>query len=70
MREKVALGAVGVLHVPSSSQYPDIFTKGLPSALFHEFRTSLHLVDSLGLDCGGVLETRTVSIPYARQSPS
>nr|GEZ77582.1 ribonuclease H-like domain-containing protein [Tanacetum cinerariifolium] len=33
--------AVRVLHVPSSYQYADIFTKGLPSALFEEFRTSL-----------------------------
>ncbi|GKC29189.1 ribonuclease H-like domain-containing protein [Tanacetum coccineum] len=32
---------VQVLHVPSHYQYADIFTKGLPSALFEEFRTSL-----------------------------
>ncbi|GJX92302.1 ribonuclease H-like domain-containing protein [Tanacetum coccineum] len=32
---------VRVLHVPSRYQYADIFTKGLPSALFEEFRTSL-----------------------------
>nr|GEZ32671.1 ribonuclease H-like domain-containing protein [Tanacetum cinerariifolium] len=32
---------VRVLHVPSRYQYVDIFTKGLPSALFEEFRTSL-----------------------------
>ncbi|GKD21329.1 hypothetical protein Tco_1223032 [Tanacetum coccineum] len=32
---------VRVLHVPSRFQYADIFTKGLPSALFEEFRTSL-----------------------------
>jgi hypothetical protein len=70
VREKVALGAVRVLHVPSSSQYDDIFTKGLSSALFHEFRTSLHLVNSPGSDCGGMLETHMVSIPYARESPS
>lgn len=37
VREKVALGQVKVLHVPSSSQYADIFTKGLPSSLFMEF---------------------------------
>ncbi|GJV69073.1 ribonuclease H-like domain-containing protein [Tanacetum coccineum] len=29
------------LHVPSRYQYVDIFTKGLPSALFEEFHTSL-----------------------------
>ncbi|GKA27805.1 ribonuclease H-like domain-containing protein [Tanacetum coccineum] len=37
----VATGQVRVLHVPSRFQYADIFTKGLPSALFEEFRTSL-----------------------------
>lgn len=42
-RDKVALGEVKVLHVPSTSQYADIFTKGLPSTLFHEFRANLHI---------------------------
>nr|GEV42021.1 hypothetical protein [Tanacetum cinerariifolium] len=32
---------VRVLHVPSHFQYSDIFTKGLPSALFTEFQSSL-----------------------------
>ncbi|GKA09472.1 ribonuclease H-like domain-containing protein [Tanacetum coccineum] len=32
---------VRVLHVPSRFQYADIFTKGLPSALFKEFQSSL-----------------------------
>lgn len=41
VREKVALGQVRVLHVPSSVQYADIFTKGLPSPLFLEFKSSL-----------------------------
>lgn len=41
VREKVALGQVKVLHVPSSSQYADIFTKGLPTSLFTEFRNNL-----------------------------
>jgi histone deacetylase 1/2 len=43
VREQVALGAVRVLHVPTTSQYADIFTKGLPSSLFVEFRTSLNV---------------------------
>ncbi|GKA89566.1 ribonuclease H-like domain-containing protein, partial [Tanacetum coccineum] len=34
----VATGQVRVLHVPSRFQYADIFTKGLPSALFEEFQ--------------------------------
>ncbi|GKC40929.1 ribonuclease H-like domain-containing protein [Tanacetum coccineum] len=32
---------VRVLHVPSRYQLADVFTKGLPSALFEEFRSSL-----------------------------
>ncbi|GJT74532.1 ribonuclease H-like domain-containing protein [Tanacetum coccineum] len=34
-------GHVCVLHVPSRYPFTDIFTKGLPSALFEDFRTSL-----------------------------
>ncbi|GKB08087.1 ribonuclease H-like domain-containing protein [Tanacetum coccineum] len=34
---------VRVLHVPSRFQYADIFTKGLPTALFLEFRSSLNV---------------------------
>ncbi|GJV28990.1 ribonuclease H-like domain-containing protein, partial [Tanacetum coccineum] len=41
VRDLVATGQVRVLHVPSRYQFADIFTKGLPSALFVEFRTSL-----------------------------
>ncbi|XP_019056430.1 PREDICTED: uncharacterized protein LOC109116087 [Tarenaya hassleriana] len=37
VREKVALGHVHVLHVPSSSQFADIFTKGLSTSLFLDF---------------------------------
>ncbi|VFQ74320.1 unnamed protein product [Cuscuta campestris] len=40
-RDKVALGHVRVLHVSLSSQYVDIFTKGLSSLLFLDFRQSL-----------------------------
>ena len=58
VREKVALGALRVLHVPSSSQFADIFTKGLPTPLFMDFRSSLHISDgsSPRSDCGGVLD--------------
>ncbi|GKA41432.1 ribonuclease H-like domain-containing protein [Tanacetum coccineum] len=41
VRDLVATGAIRVLHVPSRYQYADIFTKGLPTSLFDEFRTSL-----------------------------
>nr|GEX75543.1 ribonuclease H-like domain-containing protein [Tanacetum cinerariifolium] len=37
VRDLVATGQVRILHVPSRFQYADIFTKGLPSALFDEF---------------------------------
>jgi hypothetical protein len=43
VRGHVAVGDLRVLHVPTSSQYADIFTKGLPSTLFTEFRTSLNV---------------------------
>ncbi|GKD31544.1 hypothetical protein Tco_1242322 [Tanacetum coccineum] len=40
----VAAGQVRVLHVPSRYQFADIFTKGLPSSLFEEFRSSLSIM--------------------------
>jgi hypothetical protein len=43
VREKVAMGAVRVLHVPTTSQFADVFTKGLPSTVFSEFRSSLNV---------------------------
>ncbi|GJX79742.1 ribonuclease H-like domain-containing protein [Tanacetum coccineum] len=43
VRDLVAAGQVRVLHVPFRYQYADIFTKGLPSALFEEFRSSLSI---------------------------
>lgn len=46
VRDKVALGQVRVLHVPSSHQFADIFTKGLPSSLFHDFVASLNIRSS------------------------
>jgi hypothetical protein len=46
VRERVAVGNVRVLHVPSDKQFADIFTKGLPSALHEDFQSSL----CVGLD--------------------
>ena len=43
VRERVAVGDVRVLHVPTSSQYADVFIKGLPSSVFAEFRSSLNV---------------------------
>jgi hypothetical protein len=43
VRERVALGAVRVLHVPTRMQFADVFTKGLPSSVFSDFRSSLNV---------------------------
>jgi hypothetical protein len=43
MRKHVAIGDICVLHVPTTSQFTDIFTKGLPTSVFLEFRSSLNI---------------------------
>nr|GEW57383.1 ribonuclease H-like domain-containing protein [Tanacetum cinerariifolium] len=53
--DMVARGQVRVLHVPSRYQYADIFTKGLPSAFFEEFRTSLSVRSSLAQTAGCII---------------
>ncbi|KAJ9551953.1 hypothetical protein OSB04_015998 [Centaurea solstitialis] len=53
VRDKVTLGHVRVLHVPSSSQYADIFTKGLPHSLFSEFKSNLNICTSDVQTVGG-----------------
>ena len=45
VREKVALGQIRVLHVPSAHQFADIMTNGLPVQLFTDFRSSLCVRD-------------------------
>jgi hypothetical protein len=42
-RERVAADDVRVLSVPSTLQFADIFTKGLPSSVFLNFRSSLNI---------------------------
>lgn len=54
VRERVALGDLRVLHVPTTSQYADIFTKGLPSSVFTEFRSSLNVCGADDQTAGGV----------------
>ncbi|KAF8723025.1 hypothetical protein HU200_022172 [Digitaria exilis] len=41
VREKVALGELRVLQIPSARQFPDVFTKGLSTSMFNDFRSSL-----------------------------
>ncbi|KAK1601743.1 hypothetical protein QYE76_004998 [Lolium multiflorum] len=43
VQDRVALGEAKVLHVPTSLQFADVFTKGLPSSVFHDFRFSLNI---------------------------
>jgi hypothetical protein len=43
--EKVALGEVRVLHVPTIAQFADIFTKGLQPSAFTDIRSSLNIVE-------------------------
>jgi hypothetical protein len=54
VREKVALGKVRVLHVPTSAQFADIFTKGLPPASFIDIRSSLNVLDPDVATAGGI----------------
>jgi hypothetical protein len=43
VRERVAAGDVRVLSVPTTMQFADIFTKGLSSSVFLDFRSSLNI---------------------------
>jgi hypothetical protein len=58
VRDHVALGEVRVLHVPITSQYADIFTKGLPTSVFVEFRNSLNVRGTPSSNCRGVLDCK------------
>jgi hypothetical protein len=46
VRDKVAIGDVRVLHVPTTSQFADIFTKVIPTSVFSNFRSSLNVCHS------------------------
>ena len=54
VREKVAIGELRVTHVPSARQLADVFTKGLPSALFNDLRDSLSVAAPAVETAGGV----------------
>jgi hypothetical protein len=43
--DRVAIGEVRVIHIPTTSQFADIFTKGLPSSTFTEFCSSLNITN-------------------------
>jgi hypothetical protein len=43
IRNKVVIEEVCILHVSTTSQFADIFTKGMPSPLFSEFCSNLNI---------------------------
>jgi hypothetical protein len=53
VREKVAVGDIRVLHVPSARRFADVFTKGLPKSLFNDFRDSLCVSNAAAETTGG-----------------
>src|SRR5438105_5886023 len=65
VRKRVALGDVRVLHVPTSSQYADIFTKGLPTVIFRDFCSSLNVRSAPAPTArgGGGFKTGTPIVP-------
>lgn len=69
VRERVAFGDVRVLHVPSASQFADIFTKGLPLTVFLNFRSSLNVLDDPVVAAGGCWKT-TVAASTRGLSPT
>lgn len=52
--DQVVLGLMRVLHAPSRFQFADVFNKGLPSALFQDFISSLN-VRSATVSTAGML---------------
>jgi hypothetical protein len=46
VRDRVAVVDVRVLHVPTTSRFAIIFSKGLPSLVFSEFWSSLNICTS------------------------
>jgi hypothetical protein len=58
VREKVALGQLRVLHVPTHLQYADIMTKGLPTSIFEDFCSSLCISADARTEGGGACGKR------------
>jgi hypothetical protein len=62
VRDRVSLGEARILHVPTGSQYADVFTKGLPTSVFEAFRSSLNVLASPVHTAGGVETHCTVCL--------
>ena len=63
VREKVALGEVRVLHVPTSAQFTHIFTEGISTAPFIDIRSSLNIVTADVDTTGGVNDMSPLRTP-------
>jgi hypothetical protein len=63
VREKVQLGQFRVLHVPTTQQFADVMTKGLPTAAFEEFRSSLCIRPPDTEDAAGCQRSQLLSLP-------
>ena len=68
VREKVAIGELRVTHVPSARQLADVFTKGLPSALFFDFRDSLSVTAPDVETAGGVSGNSSATAKAAQRA--
>jgi hypothetical protein len=66
VRERVAISDVRVLHVPTTSQFVDIFTKSLPTLVFLEFWSSLNIRSGRVSTARGVLETCCIICTWIR----
>nr|GEZ24017.1 ribonuclease H-like domain-containing protein [Tanacetum cinerariifolium] len=73
IRDLVSTGRIRVLHVPFHYQYADIFTKGLPTTLFDEFRSSLsrvHMADKKNEASSGSEISESVVSDFGRRRTS
>jgi hypothetical protein len=65
VREMVQLGELHVLHVPTSEQFADVMTKGLPTASFENFRSSLCVLPITHQTAGGVEDVYDRPVSWA-----
>nr|XP_020151339.1 uncharacterized mitochondrial protein AtMg00810-like [Aegilops tauschii subsp. strangulata] len=66
VHERISLGEICVLHVPTSSQFVDVFTKGLPTTVFAAFRASLNVRSHPASAAGGEVLEDTTQRTYRR----